>query len=82
MAISLDTQLTVTHNIVAYEIGKDGAVLAVNSKPVGRPGNTSKVILDLTQTVAVLNATPNNTRTRGDDLEYAFLVYLRDNGFL
>lgn len=82
MAISLDTQLTVTHNIVAYEIGKDGAILAVNSKPAGRPGSTVKLTLDLAATSSVLNATPNASRTRGDDLEYAFLVYLRDNGML
>ena len=82
MAISLDTQLTVTHNILSFDIGKEGTVLQVNSKPAGRSGTTARITLDLTQTTAVLNATPNNTRTRGDDLEYAFLVYLRDNGFL
>lgn len=82
MTISLDTQLTVTHNIVAFDIGKAGTILQVNSRPAGRPGTTFKVTLDVAQTATVLGATPDNTRTRGDDLEFAFLVFLRDNGFL
>lgn len=83
MAISLDTTLTVTHNIVEFNIDPSGgALLTVSSKPAGKQANRFKVTLDAAKTDAVMSGTPDNTKNRADDLEYAFLITLRDNGYL
>ncbi len=83
MAISLDVQMTVTCDIVAYGIDKDKVTVTIRSKPTGQPARQAVVELPMSGGVAaVLAAAPDASKSRIDDLEYALLVYLRDNGFL
>lgn len=82
MAVSIDTTIVVNHNIVSFTINGDGAKLVLSSKPAGRPAQQTGLSLDITKTLTIMNAAPDASKSRLDDLEYAFLVYLRDNGYL
>ena len=84
MAISIDTTITITHNITAFDIDlSGGAKLVLVSKPTGRQAQTTKITLTADVMNAILDARPaDSSRSRIDELEHAFLVYLRDNGYL